>query len=839
MLKLFISSARRNLLRHKLQSLINIASLALGLTVFGFAFLYVKQELSYDRGWPDGDRVHRLTLEQRGFPGLSDRSYAVALARSYTRLMDRFAADFEAATRMTNTGVRLADTQNLPIAMWFVDPPFADILRPEVLEGDLERVVSGPGFLAVDETFAESNGLKGRVGERITLAGFGNGEVEYELAAIYRLPAPISSATAFRLFTLIHNYSLPLFGNGQSVPTIGPWDNQVGVWVKLREGLSTANFNAMMPEYIQQTIHDYDEALGPERKVSEHLFYRWQAVTDLHFNPLTTETFNAGAGFGDMTRVATFAAVGVLVLLVGCSNSISLSLAAAIERRREIGVRKAAGALPRDILLQHLGEAVLLALLALVPAIAALELLLPAFQTLLPFAKVDAGAREYLLLAGIAVLVGLACGVYPALVLSSTRPQLVLRSGGQGKTQGGARLRTLLVGVQFFFASILLIGVAALYLQLAIARAQPLGFDAGNILVLSQNRPGPGFQALRTELAKLPGVVSVIPIALPPNAGLPPSARTANFTRSTGDSNEVALEVQRIDFDFVELMGIRLLAGRDFDIARDNPGALTEAFEGSNQRVVLNATAARALGFASPQEAIDQPLFNRSLNNVTGETRQVPMQIIGVLEDTLYSSLRQRPGPEVYMVMPDLPGLVTANMLMLKYEDGAEAALPERIRQTAEEVLGGPLSGMNFAEEQIASAFLQEQNESRLLLICGSLALVLASFGLYGLAAFAIERQVKEVGIRKALGAQLGSIVGLYLWRFGRPIVLANLLAWPVAAWFVLRWIERFPYQMERAWLAPLCIGTMGAVLAIAMLTVSVITTRAAAANPVHSLRYE
>jgi putative ABC transport system permease protein len=200
-----------------------------------------------------------------------------------------------------------------------------------------------------------------------------------------------------------------------------------------------------------------------------------------------------------------------------------------------------------------------------------------------------------------------------------------------------------------------------------------------------------------------------------------------------------------------------------------------------------------------------------------------------------YASLRRRPAPESYTT--SAAGL--GSNLMLKYEDAAEETIQQRIEEVALRVNGRPLTGIQFAEPQIEAAFQQEQNESKLLLICGGLALLLASIGLYGLATFAIERQVKEIGVRKVMGADVATIVGLYLWRFSRPIVVANIIAWPVAIYFVLEWIERFPYQMERVWLAPLCIATLGAVLLIAMSTVSVITMRAASTKPVRSLRYE
>ena len=242
------------------------------------------------------------------------------------------------------------------------------------------------------------------------------GELELELAAIYRLPLPVSSASNISMFALLHEQLLPLFAL-PGVERYVPWEQSVQVWAKLRTGVEVEDFNARLPAFVQQQIHNYDAALGADGRVSDHLFFRWQPITDIHFNPTAAE---AVFGSGDVARVTTFAVIGLLVLLVGCSNSVSLSLAMAIERRREIGVRKAAGALPSDIARQQLGESLLLSLLALVPAFGALELLLPPFQTLMPTVRIDATWTDYLLLTLIAGGVGLACGAYPALVLSAT-----------------------------------------------------------------------------------------------------------------------------------------------------------------------------------------------------------------------------------------------------------------------------------------------------------------------------------------------------------------------------------------------------------------------------------
>lgn len=578
----------------------------------------------------------------------------------------------------------------------------------------------------------------------------------------------------------------------------------------------------------------YESVLREGRKITDHITYAWQPLTQMHFNPVGFESVNLLVG--DIERVTTFAAVGLLVLLVGCSNSISLSLAAAIKRRREIGVRKAAGAVPSDILWQQLGESLLLALLALVPAIAAIELLMPVLLTLLPFSvRAGAGPEEYVLLGLIAVVMGLGCGEYPALVLSATRPQAVLRTGGSSVTRHGPSLRTLLVALQFCLASMLLVGTAALSLQLAFARVQPLGFDADNIVMTMENE-GVSADVMRTEFERLPGVLKAIRGYSLPNAGLSPGINAQSFVRDAGAPVEMKAEMILVDFGFIEMMKMNLLSGRAFDIRYDTNPVDQQITADNPRRVLFNATAARELGFLRPQDAVEQTVFMRVFSD--GSIRHMPVRVLGVVEDNQFASLRRRPGPEVYLLMGVAASPQPGNLLV-QFDEAAEAGIQDGLMEAAQRLNGAPLNGIAFTEALIDGAFQQERNESHLLLICGGLALVLASIGLYGLAAFALKRQVKEIGIRKVMGASVGTILGLYLLRFSRPIIIANLLAWPVAIYFILQWIQRFPYQMERAWLAPLCVGTLAVVLSIAMLTVSVITMRAANTNPVRSLRYE
>jgi putative ABC transport system permease protein len=814
--RLIFFSALRNLLCHRVQSLISLASLVVGLVVFGFTFLYVKQELSYDRAWIDAERIHRLVIDQRGIPGLREGLKTSMEARDYPGLLEYFAPQIDRATRLAVLGGRFKDSTSLDMApLMFADPGFAEVFQLQVVAGDLDRIWRGPGFIAVEEGYAAASGEKLTPGDRVVIRSSYDGEREYEVAAIYRLPE--GTSLKFSLLTLMHDYSLPLFGSRQDQS----WSKQFQLWLKLKAGVETATFNDMQAAYVERAVTVYDEALGPGRRVSDFLFYRWQPLTQMHFNPIGSEARSAG----DPVKVATFALIGLLVLLVGCSNSVSLSLASVIERQREIGVRKTMGALPADILRQHFGESVLLALIALVPALALLELLLPALQTLLPFVTpLDVGWDDYALLALVACIVGLANGFYPALILSRVRPHAALKAAPVSDFKGGTTLRALLVVGQFCFASMLLIGTAAMYLQIAVTRAQPLGFSAENLvlLALSEQERVNG-TALGVELEKIPGVIQVVPISIPPNPNSFTNATT--LVRQSNDGDGLSVLAVPFYSGFFELMNIPLLAGRSSVAPSPQP----------ERPMLINRAAMRALGFASPEDAIEQVVLARNTSNQSGEVSHTPIRIVGVVEDNMYTSLRRTPGPELYVQQSsdDVVGL------LLKYDAAIGATLQERIQNTAQAVNGQPLQYLRFVEPELRAAFRQEQNESRLLLIACGLALLLACIGLYGLAAFAIERRVKEVGVRKVMGASVLAIVALYLWRFSRPVLIANVLAWPFALYMVLRWIERFPYQLDKTLLLPLCLGVTLAVLAISLLTVSAITARAAAAKPIESLRYE
>lgn len=830
----FLRAFIANLRAHKLLSLITVLSLSIGLTVFSMAYLYVERELSYDGGWPNADRILRLTLEQRGMPGSPDGSFTSVNARAWPVLMNYFGSQIEQATRVAWSGVRSEASGGAhPIA--FVDADFGQVFQLEVLSGNLEQTLANPSYIALSERGAGWLGQDLQPGSRVTLLSMNAispGEQEFVVGAIFRVPQP--SSLDFDLLAAIPDTPSPLFGS----PMLPPWETGVEIWLTLEEGIGTAEFNAQQPAFVQTQITAFNDSLPPSALISEHLFYRFQPLTEMHLNPVGPEVM---WGSGNKAKLLTFAAVGLLVLLVGCSNATSLSLAMALNRRREIGIRKACGASKGNVLRQHLGEAVLLALLAYGLALGLQALLLPPVMTLLSIrGDFTVSLVGHALLAIISISAGLLNALYPAFVLSGVRPQHVLRQDGARSPSRALRARTLLVGGQFCLASLFMCGAVTLYAQLAVTRAQPLGFDTSDLLLVSHSTPSHQLgQALRDGLSSLPGVERMAGSWVVPNQNTSPQMNGVVLVRKDAAPTRMQATSVSIDPGFFELMDIPLLAGRFLDAERDRSVTLFSGpGEDSRQSrvpaVLVNRSAVQALGFATPEQALDRLVY-RHRSGRDGSLDEVVLQVVGVVEDSMFASLHRRPLPEVYSLNPDE---ALTNNYLLKYQPGAVRDIHRRVSEVYQNLdVAAPYQ--SFVKERIGGAFVQERSDSRLLLSAAAIALFLSCVGLYGLAASTMARSVKELGVRKAIGAGTASLVALFLWRFARPILLANLIAWPVAGWFVLRWIQQFPYQLDLAWLPSIFLGASALVLLVAWLTVSWVTAQAALRAPVQSLRYE
>lgn len=826
----FILNFGRNLRTHKTLSLINICSLAVGLTVFAIASLYVQRELSVDHSWPNADRIHRLVIQRQGLPGSPDGFGYNIDPGSYQALLSYFSGQIDAASRLTSAPVQLqvGEEERREINfLSFVDPEFDTVFNMEVLAGNLTNVLASPGLIALSEAMAMALGDAGQVGQRLLVrTPYSGGEQDFEIGAIVRLPKP--SSHSIDMLTVISDYAGALF----MTPPSAPWEVATPVRLLLVPGAETLDINEQIPLFVQSTLATNFEQVDVEN-ISDHLFYELQPLREIYLNRRGFE--ENGLNFGDKAKVTTFAVVGLLVLLVGCSNSASLSIANALRRRKEIGIRKVLGAGKKAIMLSYLGESVLLTLLSLGLALVLQELLLTPVLTLLNInGELSPTLANNALLLAIALLAGLVNGTYPAFVLSGLQPQSILQSSLGGGSKGMFRARVFLVGGQLALTTMFLAIAFSLFTQLMVVRTQSLGYDHENLLLLliPPSPSVPSASVLSNNLQALPGVVAAAPmVTVPPNMNLPLNINAFNLVSKQEQETEVQATRLMIVEGFPGLMSIPLLAGRDLTEDRDSWSG-NQGPSRTVENALINRRAAEALGFASPENAVDTLIYMRR-SDTGGQMIDAPLLIVGVLEDSLYSSIHRLPVPEFYAIPPE-----TFNaQFMLRYQPDAATTIQQNTAALLETY--NIEANFEFIENRIEAAWFQEKNESRILLIAAVMALLLSCIGMYGLLATTVVRSVKEVAIRKVMGASTGGILRLFLWRFSQPALFANLIAWPLAAWFVLRWIQRFPYQLDLLWLPLIFLSASLIVLVVAWLTIIAVTTRTAQHAPATSLRYE
>jgi putative ABC transport system permease protein len=827
----------RDLRRQKVSAGINVVGLALGLCVFLMIGLYVRDEYTWDSHWKNSERIVRL-VNEASLPN-EKVSFSNGWIMAVPLLRDFFPSEIEVAARVWPRGSQLRvggeEFQNL---LFLADRELFDIFDVDVVAGSLDDVFAAPNRIALsEEAAARFFGETPALGKDIVLEQPGMEEAHYEVTAIYRLPpgngvfsrGPLD--WQFDNFSRLDDSVVPeaersgLFGGTRS-------------YFLLRDGASLQDVNARLDQFVEQQVKA-PLPIPEGGKVTDVFRYRLQPIRDIHFNPNTDED----GGF--QTTVNGFGMIAVFVLAISLANFVILNLARSVERQREVGIRKVAGALSRALLVQFVCESLLLTGSALALALVLLELLLPVFATVMGTTlnpNLLQGSTWFTLLALI-LGIGAIGGLYPALVLSRQRPDRVLRPGGQSGTLGVQSLRKLLVGFQFVIATVLVIATLVLYLQLSYMRERDPGFDTENVVALGGlNRDGVSNQidVLRNAVSALPGVEQV---ALASHAGSGLSGGIFKRKLRRGSSEEsVALDQYGTGYDFFSIYGMQLLAGRFYDEALDGASQLAletpqnskmTGLSRSGGRIIINASTSRALGFSSPSEAVGATIED-TITNADGVEQQEPVEIIGVVADNQFYSLRSPPRNEAYYLQTR-----ASWYLAMKVDPDIMPTIAADLQRIWREVIGVGEAEVNFVENNVQQVFDRERREGQLLAGFSLLAVVVACLGLYGLVAFEARRRTKEIGIRNVLGGEFLNILALFLTQFGRPVVWANLVAWPLALWAMLRWLERFPYQIDRWWLVLVCLVAGLLVSFIVSLTVGATVFTAAGTRPVKALRYE
>ena len=827
MFRNYLVTALRNMARHKLYSFINISGLAIGLACVIFVLLFVRDELSYDKWIPDTQNLYRVEVEI--YVAGRDPLALATIPFPMTGAMRDGIPEVTGITRLYSNPVTLmvGDRQFLQ-RVTSVDPGFFQIIKLPLIQGDPSRVFQDPQSLVLSESAARKYfGTTDVIGKIIATSA------NCEAADAACLGRMVSLKVTGVVRDIPHNSQLnadvflPNTSIADHTPTKSKyawdWENGYG-YVRLAPGADPRTVVAKMAPILDRAVTGRLSASGSVLKGSQAYTVHLTPFTDVHLTSARWQDNNTPAG--SWTTVYGVGVIGFLILFVACFNFTNLATARGLLRAREIALRKTHGANRGQLIVQFLGEAVLMALLSLVLALALVEILQPAFGRFLqpPMALNYVGDWPLLLIIiGIAIAAGLMSGSYPALVLSGFRPAMVLRANNTGQA-GSGRLRSALVVLQFAVSIGLGIAAAVVFTQINFARNIDLGFRKDNILVVR----GAGLLTIEgrngfvQQLRSNPGVLDTAMIAIPPFD----TGQTTSLVQLVGRPEHIELNGRVIGINAMQMLGMKLVAGRLLsdkrvqDAVREGNVDGAAANEGHN--VLIDEAAASRLGL-TPQQAIGQTIIYEKKSH---------LHIVGVLASAKFGGAREPAKASVYLYDPKF---VATAMIRLR---------PDAMPQTLSFIdrawhSFAPTKAMqrHFLDDDFGRLYQADERQGEMFGLFVGIAIFIACLGLFGLAAFTAGRRTREIGIRKVFGARVRDVVFLLLWQFSTPVLVANAIAWPVAWYYLHDWLQGFAYRIT---LSPAYFVGAGAIaLAIAWATVFVHALRIACANPIRALRYE
>lgn len=791
----------RNLRTNRLFSVINIAGLAIGLAGFILITTVVRSELDYDTFHANAERIYRPVEIQRP-PGVDEQHVAVTMGP----LAPAMAADFpevEAATRINPVGTvycRNGETAFYETGAVVADSNVFQVFTIPLLEGDPATALARPDAVVLSPEVAGKYFPDGNaIGQTMTVeAWYGNLEV---VVTGIMAPYPDNSHLSFRMMLAYQAFE-------ERLTWVRGWhSNTLATYVLLREGSDPADLDAKFPDFITRHIDAQDWNANLEMYL--------QPLLDIHLhsNHIRFQTFNHNQG--SIAYVTTFSLVALVLLLIACINFMNLSTARSTRRAREVGIRKTLGSHRGLLIGQFLGESILLAAIALLIAVGILAVFTPFFESWLGD-RFYRGFTEYptmiLELVAIVLFTGLIAGSYPALFLSRHRPVDTLK-GRAGKPGGNRSLgmRRGLVILQFCIALVLIIQTGVVVNQMRYIDQVDLGYSQESVLYMRLRGKDQHDirELIKTEIARHPGVLSVAAASGTRGASGSQSTRTAIGV--DGEPVSIMMRISSVDYDFLETMGIELVAGRFF--SRDHPTDTSRA-------VVINETAVRELGWENP------------VGREFGGEHEPRRTVIGVVKDFHYAKLTTKIEP----MMMTLDGSRQDVILARLHPDN----LPGTIAYVEETWSGlfpdRPLVS-GFLDDEYARSYEPERATGQLLGAFAFLAVFVACLGLFGLAAYTTEQKTKEIGIRKAVGATATDIVMLLSRQFQIWVLIAAVPAIPLAVWLARDWLNQFQYRADLSWIV-FALGFL-LVFAVAFGTVGFQAWKAARTNPVKALRYE
>ena len=831
----YLTVGIRALTKNRVYAAINIAGLALGIAACLLILGFVRYEFTYDRWLPESDRVFQL---QAWYKATAEGSEEMKLQQTSYPSGQALKKDFpqvEHAVYVSRAGVviqRDGQPQLAPNAV-LTDGPLFRVLKIPFIHGDPVHALDDPHAVVFNRTeAARLFGPGNPVGQTVTLVS-GDMTADYRVTGVFE-DLPKNSSMLFKTVARF----VPEQYYAKQLQALNGWNNQWGgYFVRLRDGTDVKALEAQFPAWEKRNIPDQDDGTTRTNPGDDQ---DWKLVNlrDLHLSEAQNGAMTPG---NDPRTIVTFAVIALLILGMACVNFTNLATARATQRAREVALRKVLGATRRQLIQQFIGESMMLAAIAMLVALALVELVLPGLNAFLD-AQITLRyfAWDGLLLPaiGLTLLVGLAGGLYPAFVLSRFEPARVLKANkSSADAEGSGRLRNVLVVAQFAVSIGLIICTAVVYAQTVYARNVDAGFRRDGLLQIegvSRPQVDAAGTSLTQELKRIPGVTTVGRTQI----GVDGGRNSISTVQIPGKTDQVALGVYGIDPGFFDAMDIKLIAGRNFkdgqvmdDATTPSPvdPAAEQALVQRGINIILSESAAKRLGFTDPRAAVGKQIMS---SLTLPEYGLVPATIVGVAADARFRSVRDPLQPILYYGLTEGFG-----QYEIRFQGVPPKAVFDRVEAVWKRMVPDIPFRARFVDDVVRDLYDADAARASLFGAFALLAVIIGCLGLFGLAAFTAERRTKEIGIRKVLGARTRDIVRLLVWQFSRPVLIANLIAWPVAWWVMRDWLNNFDTRISLTPVPFLMAG--GLALAIAVATIATHAIRVAQTSPVRALRYE
>ena len=811
MIRNYLKIAWRNLSRNKAFSAINIIGLSMGLATCLLIGLFIQNELSYDRFNEKADRIVRVNFQGAIQGGTMNEAHvmppvAQTLKANYPEVLE--------ATRLRRAGtpvITVGEKTFKDDALAYVDSNFFQVFTLPLLQGNPHTALARPNTAVITQAMAQKYfGSANPIGKLLTIKSW---NTTYQITGVIE-PVPTNAHFHFDLF--LSMASLP---DARSTSWM---TSEYHTYLVLPKGYDYRQLEAKLPAVVDkymapQLQQAFGMSMAQFRQKGNRLGLFLEPLTTIHLHSTMTQNLEAGS---DIRYIYMFGAIALFMLLIACINFMNLSTAGASKRAREVGIRKVMGSEKSALATQFLMESLLLTALALLLAVGLVYLSLPLFNALAEKELTLRFTDNYWLLPGLllfGLLVGVLAGSYPAFFLSSFKPIAVLKGGMASRkltsSQTSIGLRSGLVVFQFFISITLMVGATVVYRQLSYIQNKELGYNKDQVLVLPETwLLGNQEEVFRNKILQDPRVVDVSTSGYLP-AG---PSNNNNFTVYPETNSTQLVKTLRydVDYNYIPTLGMQLAYGRNF----------SRTYGTDSSGVILNETAARSFGWGNKA-------LGHTITNTNNEGRKGTFRVIGVVKDFHFKSMHERISPLV-MVLGHNAGTV---IVKVKTKDisGLLASLKQHWSQLTADA---PFT-YSFLDERFMDTYRAEQRTGSILGIFAALTIFVACLGLFGLATFTAEQRTKEIGVRKVLGASVGSIVGLLSKDFLRLVLIAMVLASPIAWWVMTRWLQDFAYRIDIEWWMFAGAGLLA--VGIALLTVSFQSIKAALMNPVKSLRSE